>query len=138
MSNSRFAELKCMLEERQRELEADIAAKMRGVREAAARGLSLEMAERGTHEEIELSLVQVKSETLNKVNDALARLECGDYGFCVECKEEIAETRLRAMPFAVRCKNCEEAREAADRRRHRLAQLRSGASLFRDAPELWE
>ena len=53
----------------------------------------------------------MKSETLNKINDALGRLEQGDYGNCFECGEEIAEKRLRALPFAVRCKDCEEARE---------------------------
>ena len=61
----------------------------------------------------------MKAETLNKINDALARLEEGDYGNCFECGEEIAEKRLRALPFAVRCKDCEEAREvAAKRERH--------------------
>jgi len=42
----------------------------------------------------------MKSETLNKVNDALVRLESGNYGNCFDCGEEIAEKRLRALPFA--------------------------------------
>ena len=53
----------------------------------------------------------MKAETLNKINEALARLEDGRYGLCFECGDEIAEARLRALPFAVRCKDCEEARE---------------------------
>jgi DnaK suppressor protein len=74
----------------------------------------------------------MKSETLNKVNDALARLKQGEYGYCFECGEEIAEKRLRALPFAVRCKDCEQAREVAEQRERQLAQRRGAASLFLD------
>jgi DnaK suppressor protein len=40
----------------------------------------------------------MKSETLNKITDALTRLEHGDYGYCFDCGEEIGEKRLRALP----------------------------------------
>ena len=53
----------------------------------------------------------MKAETLSKINEALARLEEGAYGYCFECGQEISQQRLRALPFAVRCKDCEEARE---------------------------
>ncbi|MBY0493356.1 MAG: TraR/DksA C4-type zinc finger protein [Cyanobacteria bacterium] len=36
---------------------------------------------------------------------------------CFECGEEIAEARLRALPFAVRCKDCEEALETVGQQR---------------------
>jgi DnaK suppressor protein len=74
----------------------------------------------------------MKSETLNKINDALGRLEQGDYGYCFDCGEEIAEKRLRALPFAVRCKDCEEARENAEQRERQLAARRSASSIFLD------
>jgi len=66
------------------------------------------------------------------LQDALARLDQGDYGNCFECGEEIAEKRLRALPFAVRCKDCEEAREAAEQRERQLAAKRGSSSLFFD------
>jgi RNA polymerase-binding transcription factor len=139
MSRSRYTELKNMLEDRRRELQAEVQGKMRGVREEGTWGGKLnevldavESAEADIQEDIEFALVQMKSETLNKVNDALARLERGDYGFCYECGEEIAEKRLRALPFAVRCKDCEEARENAEQRERQLAQRRGGSSLFLD------
>ena len=72
----------------------------------------------------------MKSETLNKINDALVRLEQGDYGYCYDCGDEIAEKRLRALPFAVRCKDCEEAREVAERRERQLSQRRSSGFLI--------
>ena len=93
---------------------------------------AVESAEADIQEDLELALVQMKSETLNKITDALTRLEQGDYGNCYECGEEIAEKRLRALPFAVRCKDCEEAKEVAERRERQLNARRGSASLFFD------
>src|SRR5215211_7773121 len=127
MSKARYSELKQMLGERRREIQAEVQGKMRGVREEGAWGGKLnevldavESAEADIQEDLEFALVQMKSETLNKVNDALVRLEQGSYGNCFDCGEEIAEKRLRALPFAVRCKDCEEARETAEQRERQL------------------
>ncbi len=37
---------------------------------------------------------------------ALERLAKGEYGYCVECGEEISEGRLEARPEAALCINC--------------------------------
>src|SRR5690348_228654 len=139
MSRSRYAELKHMLDERRREIQAEVQGKMRGVREEGSWGGKLnevldavESSEADIQEEIEFALIQMKSETLNKVNDALRRLEQGDYGYCFECGEEIAEKRLHALPFAVRCKECEEQRENAEQRERQMNARRGSASLFLD------
>ena len=55
----------------------------------------------------------MKAETLKRIDEALSSLEKGSFGYCYECGNEIIEQRLRALPFAVRCKSCEEAREVA-------------------------
>ena len=139
MSRSRYTELRKMLEDRRRQIQAEVQGKMRGVREEGSWGGKLnevvdavESAEADIQEDIEFALVQMKSETLNKINDALTRLEHGDYGFCFDCGEEIAEKRLRALPFAVRCKDCEEARENAEQRQRQLASRRGTSGLFMD------
>ena len=138
-SLSRYSELKQMLVERRREIQAEVQGKMRGVREEGAWGGKLnevldavESAEADIQEDLEFALVQMKSETLNKINDALVRLEQGNYGNCFDCGEEIAEKRLRALPFAVRCKDCEEAREIAEQRQRQVAARRGSSSLFFD------
>lgn len=137
-SRSRYQELKAMLEDRRRELQAAVQGKMRDVRAAGEVGKlsdvldAVESSEADIQEDIELALIQMKSETLNKINDALSRLEQGNYGNCFECGEEIAEKRLRALPFAVRCKDCEEAREVAEQRERQLAARRGASSLFFD------
>ena len=68
------------------------------------------------HSEIEISFVQLRSDELHKVQDALNRLERGEYGECSECGGEISDRRLQALPFAVRCKECEEKHEVAKQR----------------------
>src|SRR5262249_41691696 len=136
---ARYAELKQMLEGRRREIQAEGAGKMRGVREEGTWGGKMnevldavESAEADIQEDLEFALVQMKSETLNKINDALIRLEQGTYGNCYECGDEIAEKRLRALPFAVRCKDCEEAREVAEQRERQIAARRGTSGLFLD------
>jgi DnaK suppressor protein len=136
---SRYDELKQMLEGRRREIQAEVQGKMRDVRAEGTWGGKLnevldavESSEADIQEDIEFALIQMKSETLNKINDALTRLEQGDYGNCFECGEEIAEKRLRALPFAVRCKDCEEAREMAQQRERQVASRRGTSSLFLD------
>lgn len=138
-ARSRYDELKRMLEDRRREIQAEVQGKMRDVRAEGAWGGkqsevfdAVESSEADIQEDIEFALIQMKSETLNKINDALARLEQGDYGNCFDCGEEIAEKRLRALPFAVRCKACEEAREVAEQRERQMAARRGTSSLFLD------
>lgn len=138
-ATSRYAELKKMLQERQREIQAEVQGKMRDVRAEGTWGGkqnevldAVESSEADIQDEIEFALIQMKSETLHKINGALDRLERGDYGNCFECGEEIAEKRLRALPFAVRCKDCEEAREVAEQRERQLASRRGSSSLFLD------
>ena len=58
-------------------------------------------------DDLEFALIQMKAETAKKISDALLRLEEGTYGLCFECGEQIAQPRLRALPFALRCKDCE-------------------------------
>jgi DnaK suppressor protein len=67
-------------------------------------------------EDIDLALIEMKSETLRKIDTALDRLEQGSYGSCAECGGQITEARLRALPFALRCRRCEEVRETTGRR----------------------
>lgn len=133
---SRYKELKKMLEERRRELTSAVQGKMRDVRTDTGKDREVldqgESSEVDIQEDIELALIQMKSETLNKINEALRRLDEGTYGNCFECGEEIAEARLRALPFAVRCIDCEEARETAEQRERMLAQRRGSSTLFFD------
>ena len=135
MAKERYAELRKILEERRREILSQVQEKMRDVRAEGAFGESqgvldaAETSEADIQDDIEFALIQMKSETLHKIEEALARLDEGTYGYCFECGDEVSERRLRALPFAVRCKDCEEAREVAAQR-ERQSQRRSGGFLL--------
>jgi DnaK suppressor protein len=43
---------------------------------------------------------------LLKIESALRRLDAEDFGYCVECGEEIAEPRLAADPSHTHCIHC--------------------------------
>ena len=133
IDRERYLLLKGMLEDRRRE----IHEKLRSLREAlpAASHDVRDAEEQSVDEfvqEVDLALMQMKSDTLKKIDAAILRLEDGSYGDCFECGDEIAEARLRALPFAVRCKDCEEARENTERRERMQAQKRGSSALFYD------
>lgn len=134
-AKNRYNELKKMLEDRRRELMNEVQGRMRDVRDSEKERDVLDQGESSEidiQEDIEFALIQMKSETLNKIDAALRRLDEGTYGDCFECGDEISEARLRALPFAVRCKDCEEARETAELRERALSQKRGSSSLFFD------
>jgi DnaK suppressor protein len=138
MNKARYEELHKILEERRREILSEVQEKIKDVRAEGASGMMHSIAEAGEsatadiQDDIEFALIQMKAETLQKINEALARLEEGAFGNCYECGEEISPKRLRALPFAVRCKDCEEAREQAAQRDRLIAQRRGSSSLFLD------
>jgi len=132
---SRYSELKQILETRRRELQEAVRGQMRDVwSDVTCAGTAndvrdaAECSDADVQGDLELALLQMKSETLGKVTDALTRLEEGDYGSCVDCRGEIADNRLRAMPFATRCTRCEEEKEDAARRQRQ--GLRIGPHLL--------
>jgi len=138
MNTQRYSDLRQMLEDRKKDILAQLKDKIRDVRAENVSGKVNtvldpgESSEVGIQEDIEFALIQMKAETLNKINEALNRLEEGAYGNCFECGEEIAHPRLRALPFAVRCRDCEEARENAQKRERMASQRSSSSALYFD------
>ena|SRR5690349_1260636 len=59
-------------------------------------------AERGEVEALSGQL----NETLQDIEDALAKFDAGTYGECESCHQRIPEARLEAMPAARLCINC--------------------------------
>jgi DnaK suppressor protein len=127
IDRERYQILKEMLEERRREIQA----KLRSLRESLPEEVA---AVRDTEEqsvddfvrEVDFALMQMKSETLARIDAAISRLERGTYGRCQECGSEIAEGRLKALPFAPLCRDCQEAAEGharAEREARAFARL---------------
>ena len=48
---------------------------------------------------------------LRLVEEALRRIDAGDYGVCANCEEEIQDKRLEAVPWARHCIKCQDLQE---------------------------
>ncbi len=65
-------------------------------------------------------VIDSERELLREVEAAITRCEDGTYGTCVECGDQIPAKRLAAVPWATRCRDCQELAEeeaAAERAR---------------------
>jgi DnaK suppressor protein len=122
-----------MLLERRGSLQHEVAERLKAGRAATFEGGDMiDDSAANTQGDLALSLIQIHSDTLTRVDHALARLDAGQYGLCTECGDEISVQRLNALPFAVRCQSCEQAREQAQNHIRRRAQQQGNFWLFSD------
>lgn len=61
--------------------------------------------------EFSLGLASNERKSLYELEDALKRIEEGDFGICDACKAAISKIRLKAVPSARLCIKCQEKRE---------------------------
>jgi DnaK suppressor protein len=105
--NARYAALRDLRAAGERELRDRLRTLRVGpadpveVKDAEERGL------RETEQELDLAVMQLKAETCRHIDGALRRLQAGTYGRCEGCSVAIPPARLRAVPFAVRCRDCQ-------------------------------
>lgn len=109
--DERREQLRALLESRRREIQD----KLRSLREGLPAEHEVKDAEEQSVDDfvqdVDFALMQMKSETLAKIDEALRRVERGTYGQCAECNAEIAAARLKALPFATLCRDCQEIEE---------------------------
>ena len=113
------------LEEARSELRRRRKAILEATRDARVEHDALLAAERGHELEEEAQAEQGLSDLerlgaaerleLRRIDAALERLQDGHYGTCATCGVAIEARRLEALPWALRCTGCEEAREAVAR-----------------------
>lgn len=61
-----------------------------------------------TMEKLQNSLQQNEMDEVRLIDDALDRINRGEYGVCTECSNPIPEKRLETFPYAARCVACQE------------------------------
>ena len=66
--------------------------------------------------EFNLGLASNDRELLYKIDSALKRISERSYGICIECKRNIAQARLKAVPYTEHCMKCQEQLEKKGRR----------------------
>jgi RNA polymerase-binding protein DksA len=83
----------------------------------------VDMATELLDQEMNLSLTTSETNTIKEINEALARIEKGTYGVCVDSGEPISKARLKAVPEA---KRTLDAQEKFDKK---LKELKKRSSL---------
>jgi DnaK suppressor protein len=53
---------------------------------------------------------------VSKIDEAIQRIDDGEYGVCEECGEAIGVERLKARPVTTLCIDCKSAQEAQERK----------------------
>lgn len=63
----------------------------------------------------ELRIRDRERKLINKIREALERIDTDEYGVCEECGEDIGEARLRARPVTTLCIDCKMDQERKEK-----------------------
>jgi DnaK suppressor protein len=96
-----------MLLDRRREVVAGLGGKF-DQRAKMGRVAEDDQAQISHDEFVSLHINSLDYEELRMVDEALDRLNAGDYGICLACEEPIPPKRLRAVSWARYCVACQE------------------------------
>lgn len=78
----------------------------------AERDPEFEEGAQAEHQEYTLHRVgEVQRRQVELIDAALARVDAGEYGVCLDCSVDIDPRRLQALPFALLCTECATRRE---------------------------
>jgi len=109
-----YSEIKAKLlverKELQQQLEGTQASERREVEEDLNDNAQLREVS-----EIRDGLDDALADGLNQIDQALARIDAGDYGLCNSCGNPIGKPRLEALPYVTLCIDCAEAAEETDK-----------------------
>ena len=114
-----------ILQERRRRIQAELRTIFRRLQaeKRPETGDNVDQAVYGFDRELGSARVDQLSQTLRHIDNALAQHAEGRYGRCVTCNAQIIVERLRSLPFALYCRDCQalaEERRAVLRTAHRF------------------
>ena len=76
-------------------------------------------SDRATMESSRNSILRIRDrerKLIFKIQEALQRLDAGEFGVCEECGEDIGIERLKARPVTTLCIECKSKQEDAERK----------------------
>lgn len=106
-----FEKIRTLLLARKEEMVTQIDASSRDkvsseqIKDSGDEALSLSM------EKLQNSLQVSELDELKLIDQALVRIDKGEYGVCIDCEASISPARLEYYPYAARCIVCQEALE---------------------------
>ena len=107
MNPKQFAHFKKILEEMKRGLSQDIDRTVHTMQDEAT--IFADPNDRASQESdmsLELRNRDRERKLIKKIDETIARIEAGEYGYCESCGVEIGLKRLEARPTATLCIDC--------------------------------
>lgn len=116
MSEKQAAHFRVMLEALKKELADDIERTVHALQDEAT--VFADPNDRASQESdiaLELRNRDRERKLIKKIDEALGRLNAGEYGYCDSCGVEIGLKRLEARPTATMCIDCKTLEEMRER-----------------------
>jgi len=109
--------IKDMLTKMREELVQEISRRSRATTEAGAQDIGdiLDSVSEERTRELDMILTDREKRKLQQIDDALDRIEENSYGQCEECGVKIPKARLKVLPFAKFCVECQEKMEREEK-----------------------
>lgn len=108
-------DIKQKLQEEKEQILAELRAQAASSKDNSRKDVGDEVDSSVDEQERELSLLlrDRDRDRLESIEEAIQRMQTGDYGYCEECGDSIPKKRLMAMPLARMCVNCQQDQERA-------------------------
>lgn len=116
MNAKQLAHFRKMLEAWKAELSQDIDTTLHSMQDEQT--VFADPNDRATQESdmaLELRNRDRERKLIKKINETIAKIESGDYGYCESCGIEIGLERLQARPTATLCIDCKTLEEIRER-----------------------
>jgi len=130
----RWQEIRIILEKLKDDTVREIRKSVKNGTEAVAAiepgGDIYDQASSERDRELGLLLGDREREKIHSIDEALLRIDEGDYGICEECDEDIPLGRLKAMPFTRHCVKCKSDLEKLQAQTKRVEEERA----YREIP----
>ena len=104
-------EIKAMLLQEKEQLIQGILKNQEQVATGYEIGDEIDSSVEEQERKLRMLLQDREREKLEKIEEAIHRIEHDNYGECEECGEPIAKKRLMVVPFARLCINCQQEEE---------------------------
>ena len=109
--------IKEMLLKKREELVLEISRRSKANTESAAQDIGdiLDSVSEERTRELDLILTDREKRKLAQIDDAMERIDENTYGLCDDCGVKIPKARLKVLPFATHCVECQEKNEREEK-----------------------
>ena len=103
--------MKSLLLSQREALRAALQGDLSALKELQSSADVIDLALDAAQEALSGQLAEIAHRELAQIEEALARMSAGGYGSCEECEQAIPLARLKALPYATLCIECQRKAE---------------------------